>query len=227
MTGKGKILLCGIDEAGKGPILGPLVLAAVAIEEKNLKKLESLPNLKDSKLLTPKQREILFKEIIKLAKIYKILTINPNEIDEAIDGENELNLNWLEAQKSAQLINELNPDHVFIDCPSPNIPAYTAYLQNIIDTKTEIICKHKAETLFKLVAAASILAKVTRDKEIKEIQKNIKEKIGSGYLTDKITQEFLQNNYQQYPNIIRKSWITYKRLLEKQFQKPLTEFSED
>lgn len=203
-----------------------MVLAAVAIEEKNLKKIENLPNLKDSKLLTQKQREILYKKILKVAKAYKILIINPNEIDEAIDGENTLNLNWLEAHKSAEIINELKPDHTFIDCPSPNIQAYTTYLKNLIKTKSEIICKHKAETLFKLVAAASILAKVTRDNEIKEIQKNIKENIGSGYLTDPATTAFLEKNHREYQNIIRKSWVTYKKLLEKQFQKALTEFED-
>ena len=217
-------LLLGIDEAGRGPIIGPLVLAAVAIEDIDLPKLEALP-IKDSKLLTPKQREELYPEITKIAKAYKILIIEPSEIDEAIEGPT-LNLNWLEAHKSAEIINELNPDDAFIDCPSPNIPAYTAYLQNILKTKTNIICKHKAETLFKIVAAASILAKVTRDKEIAEIQKKIPEKIGSGYLTDPITQKFLLKDHSTYPEIIRKSWVTYKKLIEEQDQKSLTEFED-
>lgn len=218
-------ILFGIDEAGRGPILGPLVLAAVTIEDKDLPKLEALP-IKDSKLLTKQQREQLYKEIIKVVKAYKIITVEPQEIDEAVESDS-LNLNWLEAHKTAELINELKPDDAFIDCPSPNIPAYTAYLQNIINTKTNLVCKHKAESLFKVVAAASILAKVTRDNEITEIQKNIPYKIGSGYLTDPITQEFLQKNYQDYQNIIRKSWVTYKKLLEKQNQKSLGEFTDE
>lgn len=219
-------LLLGLDEAGRGPILGPMVMAAAAIDDKDLPKLEALP-IKDSKLLTPKKREELYEEIIKILKKYKILIIYPSEIDEAIDGDNELNLNWLEAEKTAEIINELKPKDAFIDCPSPNIKAYTAYLSNIINTKTNLVCKHKAETLFKLVAAASILAKVTRDREIANIQKTIPEKIGSGYLTDKITQEFLQKHYEAYDDIIRKSWITYKRLLEKKHQKDLGEFTDE
>jgi ribonuclease HII len=219
-------ILLGIDEAGRGPILGPLVLAAVAIEAKNLPKLEELP-LKDSKLLTPKQREDLYPKIIKVVKAYKILIINPSEIDEALESDT-LNLNWLEAEKTAEIINELNPDDSFIDCPSNNIKAYTAYLKNIINNqKSNLICEHKADTTFKIVAAASILAKVTRDKEIANIQKEIPEKIGSGYLTDPITQEFLQKNHQDYGNIIRKSWITYKKLLEQKNQKALGEFTDN
>lgn len=221
-------ILLGIDEAGRGPILGPLVLAAVAVEDKNLKKLENLKNLRDSKLLSPKQRKELYPKIIKLAKSTKILIINPNEIDEAIEGDNNLNLNWLEAEKTAQIINELNPNTAFIDCPSPNIPSYTAYLKNIVNNQDiNLKCEHKADTKFKVVAAASILAKVTRDEEIAKIQKTIPEKIGSGYLTDPVTQAFLQRNHQLYNDIIRKSWITYKKLLEKQFQKDLGEFTED
>lgn len=209
-----------------GPILGPLVLAAVAVEDKNLKKLEELP-VKDSKLLSKKQRNELYTKITNLAKATKILIINPLEIDEAIDGNNSLNLNWLEAEKTAEIINELNPNEVFIDCPSPNINAYTGYLKKKIKNKnTNLNCEHKAETKFKIVAAASILAKVTRDNEVANIQKEIPEKIGSGYLTDKITQEFLQKNHKTYPNIIRKSWITYKKLLKKQFQKSLGEFKD-
>ena len=158
-------LLLGLDEAGRGPILGPMVIAAVAMKDSDLHKLEALP-VKDSKLLTPKKREELYKEITKITKKYKILIIYPAEIDEAIQGDNELNLNWLEAEKTAQIINELKPGDAFIDCPSPNIKAYTAYLSNIINTKTNLVCEHKADAKFKLVAAASILAKVTRDREV-------------------------------------------------------------
>ncbi len=219
-------LLLGLDEAGRGPILGPMVIAAVAMKDSDLHKLEALP-VKDSKLLTPKKREELYKEITKITKKYKILIIYPAEIDEAIQGDNNLNLNWLEAEKTAQIINELKPGEAFIDCPSPNIKAYTAYLSNIINTKTNLVCEHKADAKFKLVAAASILAKVTRDREVAKIQKTIPEKIGSGYLTDPITQEFLQKHHQAYNDIIRKSWITYKRLLEKKHQKDLGEFTED
>ena len=182
--------------------------------------------VKDSKLLTPKQREILYKKITKIAKAYKILVIEPQEIDEALESDT-LNLNWLEAHKTAEITNELNPNDVFIDCPSPNIQAYSSYLKNIINNQNiNLICKHKAESLFKLVAAASILAKVTRDKEIAELQKNIPEKIGSGYPADPITQKFVKENHEKYQNIIRKSWAPYKKILKNKYQKSLEEFED-
>jgi ribonuclease HII len=221
-------ILLGADEAGRGPILGPLVLAAVAIEDKDLKKLEKIKIVKDSKLLSPKQREEAYKKIVKVIKEYKIIIVSPQEIDEAVESDKGMNLNWLEAHKTAEMINQLKPDDAFIDCPSNNIQAYTAYLKNIVkNSKTNLICRHKADVLFKVVSAASILAKVTRDAELAKLQKEIPIKLGSGYLTDPITQEFLEKYHEMYPDIIRKSWITYKRLLEKKNQQQLSEFTDE
>lgn len=197
------------------------------MEEKDLHKMEAIKNVKDSKLLSPKQREELYPKIIKLAKAYKVIIIEPKEIDEAVDGNTELNLNWLEAIKTAEIINELKPDRAFIDCPSNNIKAYHTYLSKLIKNKVELVCDHKAESKYKLVAAASIIAKVTRDKEIAEIQKGIPEDIGSGYPADPRTKKFVKENHEAYPDILRKSWATYKQILENKKQKSLKEFKED
>lgn len=219
-------LIFGLDEAGKGPIIGPMVLAAVAIEEENKEKLESLP-IKDSKLLSKKQREELYDQIIKVVKSYKILIVTPEEIDNAVDGNNELNLNWLEAHKTADIINELNPDEAFIDCPSPNITKYQTYLFNLINNKKlNLVCSHKAESLFKVVAAASILAKVTRDREVEKIQKTVTGDIGSGYPADPLTKKFIKENFEIYPNIMRKSWATYKKLVNNKKQQSLEKFKD-
>ena len=72
--------LGGIDEAGRGPVVGPLVIAAVVVDESKLSNLETL-GVKDSKKLSPKKREELFKEIIRLVDDYFILEISPEEID--------------------------------------------------------------------------------------------------------------------------------------------------
>ena len=91
-----------------GPVIGPMVMAGVLIEEKDLPKLKSL-GVKDSKLLTKEKREELFKKIIKTVKKYKIIIIPPKEIDNALESDH-LNLNWLEAHKSAEIINRLKPN---------------------------------------------------------------------------------------------------------------------
>lgn len=193
------------------------------MEDRDLSKLQALEP-KDSKLLTPKQRSIMYKRIVKVAKIYKILVIEPIEIDQELNSDSS-NLNWLEAKKTAELINELKADKVFIDCPSPNISSYTNYLKNLVkNKKTELVCDHKAESKYALVAAASILAKVTRDKEIKELQKVIPEDIGSGYPSDPITQKFLKENHEKYPELFRKTWAPYKQIINGKKQSSLKKF---
>ncbi|GAI86248.1 unnamed protein product, partial [marine sediment metagenome] len=136
-----------------------------------------------------------------------------------------LNLNWLEAIKTAEIINILNPNKAILDCPSPNIKAYTDYLTKHIKNKDiEIIAEHKADVKYVIVGAASIIAKVIRDKEIRLIQEKIDEPIGSGYPADPITKEFLKKNYNKYPDIFRKSWASFKVVIEQKKQKKLTQF---
>jgi|TARA_B100001971_G_C18216154_1_gene553978 ribonuclease HII len=220
------VLICGIDEAGRGPVLGPLVMAGVLIEEKEEEKLRKI-EVKDSKLLTKEQREALYKKIIKIAKDYKIVTTQPKEIDKAVNGHDGLNLNWLEAIKSADIINKLNPNKAIIDAPSSNIPAYKEYLSGFIKNKqTKLILEHKADLNYPVVSAASILAKVTRDKEIEKIKKKIKHDFGSGYPSDPKTIEFLEKNHEKHKELFRKSWMPYKNILNKKLQKRLGDFSE-
>ncbi|MCX6741998.1 MAG: ribonuclease HII [Candidatus Pacearchaeota archaeon] len=218
------MLVHGIDEAGRGSCLGPLVLAGATFDEKDIQKLREL-GVKDSKLLLPKQRERLFEEIKKIIKNYKILIIQPKEIDEAIDGNSNLNLNWLEARKTAEILNELELDKAIIDCPSPNITAYKNYLKKLLIKEVDLIITHKAER-FEAVAAASILAKVTRDSEIEKIKKEVGINFGSGYPSDERTVEFLEKHSSEFKNngIFRKSWSTWQENERKKEQKKLDGF---
>ena len=214
-------LIMGLDEAGRGPVIGPLVIAAIIIEESNEYKLKEL-QVKDSKLLTPKKRSELFPEIKKIAKKFKILKVEPKEIDSFLEADH-LNLNWLEARKTADIINELNPDKAFIDCPSPNKIAYSNYIKRFLTVNTELVLDHKAELKYPVVAAASILAKVTRDAEIQELEKKYGQ-IGPGYQSNPITQKFIKENFDKHPEIFRKSWSTWKNQDNTKKQKKLDEF---
>jgi ribonuclease HII len=218
--------IVGIDEAGRGPVIGPLVMAGVKIKEKDEKKLIDL-GVKDSKLLTLVQRESMFDKIPQIVDKYKIIIISPKQVDEALNDETT-NLNWLEADHSVIIINELNSDKAILDAPSNNIAKFTEYVEKRIKTKTKIIAEHKADLNYPVVSAASILAKVTRDREIEKIKKKIKINFGSGYPSDPRTQEFLKNNYNKYPEIFRKTWSSYKSIVEGKKQKKLFDFgSED
>ena len=216
-------LTTGIDEAGRGPVIGPMVMAGVSADEEGIKNLKSI-DVKDSKLLSRTQRENLFNEIKKIVKDYKVIITMPKEIDSALLSE-ELNLNWLEAIKSAEIINHLDTKKAIVDCPRNNVSAYKTFLMKYIKNKDiNLIVEHKADLNYVIVSAASILAKVTRDNEIKKIQKKIKQPIGSGYPSDPVTQDFMKRNYMNFPDIFRKTWASYKRLINTKKQKQIFDF---
>ncbi len=214
-------LICGIDEAGRGPVIGPMVMAGVLIEESYIPKLKAM-GVKDSKLLTKQQREALFNKIKKTVKAHKIIIISPKEIDNALTSD-DLNLNWLEAHKSAEIINKLKPDKAILDCPSNNTKAYKSYVENLIKTKTKLIVEHKADVKYLESGAASILAKVTRDNEMEKIQKKYGN-TGPGYPSNEITQKFLEQNWEKHPEIFRHTWSSYRKHKDAKFQSKLDSF---
>ena len=211
--------ILGIDEARKGPVIGSMVICGVLIEENQENELKKI-GVKDSKLLTRKKRENLFPKILKIIKKHKAIMVSPKEIDNAINS-NELNLNRLEAIKTALIINELKPDKVILDCPSVNIKSYVTYLKLFLKNKElKIIAEHKAER-YPIVAAASVLAKVIGDEQLNKLKKRLGVDFGSGYPSDPYTINFLKENYKKYPEIFRKTWSTYKKVAN---QRKLDEF---
>jgi len=167
---------------------------------------------------------LLAKEIKKIAKKFKIIQIKPEEIDKAVNRDHGLNLNWLEAHKTAEIINVLKPDKAIIDCPSPNIKKYKEYLLNLMNNKNiQLDIGHKYDFKFVEVGAASILAKVEREKEVEEIKKKYGD-IGPGYTSNEITQKFVKENFDKYPEIFRKSWMTWKNHDKAKKQRKLDEF---
>ncbi|MFC1754683.1 ribonuclease HII [Thermoproteota archaeon] len=216
------VLICGIDEAGRGPLIGPMVIAGVTIEESDEPKLEAL-GVKDSKKIAPLKRDRMFDQIKKIVKGVKVIIIEPAVIDFYVESENK-NLNWLEADKTIDILNSLTPSTAYIDCPSNNIQAYTNYLRTKLKTKIELHVEHKADDKYLVAGAASILAKVTRDREIEKIKKKIGEEFGSGYPSDPTTKKFLEEKWQKYPKIFRHSWETYKKVEAKKGQAQLGDF---
>lgn len=215
----------GIDDAGRGPVLGPLIIAGVLLKEEDSKQLKKL-GVTDSKLLTAKKREELFEVIKKTAIDFFITKTSPPEIDSNLAG--GINLNEVEAIKTAMVINKLANKEVkiIVDCPSVNTERWKEILRKYLnDQDLKISCEHKADFNHVEVAAASIIAKVTRDDEIKKIQLKIKEDIGSGYPSDPITKEFLKHAHKYKDlGILRESWATWKNMLKSGKQKRLGDF---
>jgi len=201
------VKVLGIDEAGKGPVIGPMIIAGVMIHDG---KEAELGAVKDSKLLTQKNRVIL-NEIIQNHSEFKIIVVSPQEIDCALDPNNkEMNLNWLEAVKNAEIINHFNPDVVIIDCPHPIPKKYEAYVKKMVDKKDiKYIVEHKADVNYPVCSAASIIAKVKREEEMDKIKEKYGD-TGPGYPANLTTQKFIKENYTKYPEIFRHSWQTFK-----------------
>jgi ribonuclease HII len=209
------VLVAGVDEAGRGCVIGPLVVAGVVVSDEKLSDIAAL-GVKDSKLLTPKKRSMLFQEITNLVQDFKIIKIPPAEIDKAVDCQIPLHkLNRLEAKTMAQIVEHLSPNKVYVDAADIIEERFATHISECLSIKPKIISKHKADQLYPIVSAASIIAKVERDKEL-ELLKNEFGDLGSGYLHDKKTKTFLVEwlkTNKDYPPCVRKSWKPAKKAL--------------
>ena len=218
------MLICGIDEAGRGPVIGPLVLAGICIEEEKIPELAKL-DVKDSKLLLPSKRKELFSKIISLAKDYKIIKVDAQEIDSRANV--GLNINLLEALKCSEIVDALRPEIAYVDSPiSPRASRFSELIgANLKNKHVNVISEHKADAKHLVVGAASILAKVTRDEEIEKIKQDVGFNFGSGYPSDERTMKFLEEHWETtLANHIRKSWGTIKELKKKKYQVTLEAF---
>jgi ribonuclease HII len=207
------MLVAGVDEAGRGCVIGPLVVAGVMVKAENLPFLSEL-GVKDSKLLTAKKREDFYPEIIRLAENYQIIKVLPLEIDKAVESARRLHkLNRLEAQTMAQIIEALKPDEAYVDAADTVENRFGNHIKECLKIKTKIISKHKADRIYPVVSAASIIAKIERDREIASLKVEYGD-FGSGYLTDGKTMDFLRRLLEKnddYPSFVRKSWKPAKR----------------
>ena len=207
------MLIAGVDEAGRGCVIGPLVIAGVLIKEENLPVLARL-GVKDSKLLSPRKREALSIEILRVAEKHHVVKLAPKEIDSVVESIRKLHkLNRLEAQTMAQIINTLKPDEVYVDAADVVEDRFKHHIQEGLTVKVKITSRHKADKIYPVVSAASIIAKVTRDNEIAALRATYGD-FGSGYLSDQKTMSFLKlwlQTHVEYPDCVRKSWKPAKQ----------------
>lgn len=218
--------ILGIDEAGKGPVIGPMIIAGCLIDPSTEKEFKKM-GIKDSKELTPKRREFFANIIKEKAETFEIVIVQPKEIDENLNS--GTNLNHLESTKIAEIINKINKGYkkikIVIDCPSVGITKWADALKMKIEnlSNLEIICEHKADKNHVAVSAASVLAKSTREKEMDVLKEKYGSEIGSGYTSDPATIHFLELHADnpKDASIFRKTWETWKRASEKLTQKKL------
>ena len=215
------MITAGIDEAGRGAVIGPLVVCGASFAKDDVNQLRKL-GVRDSKELSPRRREQLAKAIEKVAKDIMILKISPCVIDNRkAEG---LNLNQLEAMKFADLINYLKPDKCFIDSPDVNTQKLKAFIKKMLKKSSELVVEHKADQNHPEVSAASIMAKVERDKEILQLADK-HGPLGSGYPSDERTvfwlKQWLENN-KTFPEFVRRSWVTIEIMEKEKAQSKLS-----
>jgi ribonuclease HII len=211
-------MLVGIDEAGRGPVLGPLVVCAVGVSHQNIQYLESL-HLRDSKKYTPTKREELEKKIVSIANI-AYAEITARDIDTKMSC---MSLNDIEAELFAQLLQKFQgASKIYVDACDVNAARFGKKICQLAGVP-QVVSEHKADDNYPIVSAASIAAKVRRDKRIEEL-KQVYGDFGSGYCSDEKTIAYLKKYIAQngrLPGIARSSWVTAKRLLEEHYQHTL------
>jgi ribonuclease HII len=242
-------MMIGVDEAGRGPVIGPLVICSAAFED-NDDLIEA--GVKDSKMINMKKREELFNELTEKGS-WTAVIIPASSIDSARE---TMTLNQLEVLGFSSAISTLLSGKTM---SHPQLPSGVKVKTNLEGKKTgpvtvdaadvdearfgrnitesireigiefqvQIVSKHKADRDDPTVGAASIIAKVIRDRIIKEIENEIGTEIGSGYPSDPKTKRFLfewLKTNGDLPPHCRRSWETSKKLLDSTGQTTLLSF---
>ena len=217
--------ILGVDEAGKGCVIGSLFICGYLIDEKKLPLLQKW-RVRDSKLVLPKRREFLEKKLKKLADDFILIKLSAMDIDKL---RTETNLNKIWIGKIQEIINDIKPQKVFVDALEVNTEKLKRKIISGLkeDLKgIEIICENFADKKYPIVGAASIVAKVNRDAEIKNLHKKFGF-FGSGYTSDPRTIKFLKDwieKNRQFPYFVRRSWVTARELKKEKIQKTIKDY---
>jgi ribonuclease HII len=217
VRGLSRRLVGGVDDAGRGCIIGPLVLAGVALEESQISKLNGI-GVRDSKTLSPSARIRLYPLIKDLA--YKVVSVKvpPEEVDKYVARRKKyIKLNLLEAEAAAKVVEELEADLVYIDASDTDPERFKKNVVALIKRRVEVISEHNADKTYPIVSAASIVAKVERDAEIARLRERYGN-FGSGYPADPNTIAFLREwlgKHGEIPPFARKTWKTWRRLVDR------------
>ncbi len=211
----------GCDEAGRGCVIGPLAMTAFAVEPSKEQRLP-LAGARDSKEMTAQKREAALEKIREIGD-YKTRLISAKEI--TLGMERKISLNEIEAIALAGLLDEFvkeviargdKVDAIYMDSPDPQPEKYerrvrknSKHLQGV-----KIISENKAENKHPCIAAASVVAKTTRDAELQKIKDEFGEDFGSGYTHDAVTIDFVKRHLkdERLAPYLRTKWKTVKNM---------------
>ena len=212
-------MICGIDEAGRGPVMGPMVVAAVFVGDDGI--LKDI-GVRDSKKLSPSAREKMYIEITAVTD-YRVIVLSAEEIDSE---RNSRSLNEIELQMFADAVSGTGVSEVYADCPDVNESSFSSALSSKLGN-VKVRAEHKADDKYAVVSAASVIAKVTRDRMMKEIAKTFGEDIGSGYPSDPATMDFIVKWIKENgdaPPHTRRSWETVRKMMTLSMNRKITDW---
>ncbi|MBM3897205.1 MAG: ribonuclease HII [Thaumarchaeota archaeon] len=211
------MIVAGVDEAGRGSIIGPLVVSGISASMSAIDKLRRV-GVKDSKQLSPAQRSKLYPQILKLCENVKTEVLAPSDIDRYVEPKIRLKgLNYLEAKSIAKILSSLDAEVSYVDSCDINPRRFAKIISSIMEKDRKLVVSHHADEIYTAVSAASIVAKVTRDKHVQKIGREFGD-VGSGYPSDAQTIEFLQKWVKKevsIPPFARRSWKTWLRITPK------------
>jgi ribonuclease HII len=211
--------ICGIDEAGRGAVIGPMVIAGILVDQSRVGELIEA-GVRDSKELTPGVRAELSKLIREIAERVELIVVEARLVDESTRRSGAKGINELEARMIAEIINRLRPDAAFIDLPSTKYHDFRALIERYAGHKCSLILEHKADRKYPVVSAASIIAKHERDTLIKKLRAELGD-FGSGYPSDPKTRNFLLQALMRgdlRKEHIRLTWKTISKLAQRRLE---------
>jgi ribonuclease HII len=209
--------IAGVDEAGRGPMIGPMVICGILVDSDRLHELVEI-GAKDSKTLTHKRRLVLKEQIEKITTKIEIRIVSAADIDRL---RRRTTLNEIEVTEFSSIAKALNPKEIYLDAAdviAERFGSKIGELSGIASKGAKIVSEHKADAKYPIVSAASIIAKVERDQVIEKYHKKHGD-FGSGYPNDPKTIKFVRNlvrDGKKLPPIIRKSWESVRRIVDEE-----------
>ena len=211
------MIVAGVDEAGRGSILGPLVVSGIASSVSALEDLRKM-GVKDSKQLTPAERRRLYPKILRLCEGVRTEVLSPSEVDKSVERKIKFKgLNYLEAKAFAKILSVLDAEISYVDSCDIDPKRFARVIGGMMQKRRRLVASHHADEIYTAVSAASIVAKVTRDRHVQKLSKKYGE-VGSGYPSDPETIRFLKDWVKRdltVPPFARRSWRTWLRITPK------------
>ena len=217
--------LLGIDEAGRGPVIGSMFIGGFIVDDGDISGLEEL-GVKDSKKLSDSRRENIRDKLASFGDSV-VEEFTSASIDSMME---EMTINSIEIKGFARVIDSFDPDKVVMDLPEPDAESFISKVKDAMSSSyrdVEFVAEHGADDTFPVVSAASIVAKSAREDHVADLHSKYGYDFASGYPHDKPTITFLERYLDQegeLPPETRMAWSTAQRLLDEFQQNSISDF---